>query len=117
MRSTRGVGNRVTRALSQLLFRAWPTVVALGYPEASCLIQIYQKPCQETPFSFRRRRESSVRLGLPLRAAEPRNWQAAEWVRRSCRINAIAMCREFALNGLREARSIGWVRCRTQNTR
>src|ERR1700685_4703207 len=75
MRSTSGMANRVTRLIAQLLFRAWPTVVASGYPEASYLNQIYQKPCQETPFSFRRRRESSVWPGLPLRAAEPRNWR------------------------------------------
>src|ERR1700684_899550 len=117
MRSTSGMANRVTRLIAQLLFRAWPTVVASGYPEASYLTQIYQKPCQETPFSFRRPRKGSVRPGLPLRAAEARNWRAAERVRRSYQINAIAMCREFAPNGRREARSIGWVRCPTQNTR
>ena len=53
-----GKKSHLTHCLAPI--RASPTVavVASGCPQASCLTQRYQKPCQEAPFSFwlRRRR-------------------------------------------------------------
>ena len=109
------MANRVTRLIAQLLFRAWPTVVASGYPEASYLTQIYQKPCQETPFSFLRQPAEVVRPGWPRLRAEPRDWQQAKPVLRSCRINVIARCPGLAPDVRHAVRRIEWVRCRKQN--